>query len=322
MDSMTHKHVPYVCILLQAKKIYLEKFHKNPQNFKEKEEFKSIIKSLANEYDLEENFQEAVSNSYKCFLPIFIPQNISNLINHPNAVNQSITKPFWIMVSALKLFYENMKCLPHIGKISDMTSDSISYINLQHIYINKHKNDLDNFKSICLKILKDRKLPIDYIKEEDLKNFVTNNLTLGNIEYKKISEEYSVPNPSFDISDDEKDCFWYFLVRAMQSFQAKYGKYPGENPDHQSFLSDLPKFKEEVIETIKSVLGNETKYNIDDKYISEMIRMSNSCLHTTGAIVGGLGTQELIKLVTCQFTPVNNTIIADLISSKYTPHLA
>lgn len=64
-----HSHVPYVIILLQALKIWKDSHDgQKPKSFAEKDEFKKFIKEkMAMKYYEENNFIEAVNNSYKLF---------------------------------------------------------------------------------------------------------------------------------------------------------------------------------------------------------------------------------------------------------------
>ncbi len=55
---------------------------------------------------------------------------------------------------------------------------------------------------------------------------------------------------------------------------------------------------------------------IDDKYVKEMLRFSDSKLHNVSAFLGGVASQEGIKLIIKQYTPFNHTFIYDGIHGK------
>ena len=46
------------------------------------------------------------------------------------------------------------------------------------------------------------------------------------------------------------------------------------------------------------------------------VRGGFACLPNMAAFLGGIVAQEAIKLVTNQYNPVDNTVVADLISSS------
>jgi len=50
--------------------------------------------------------------------------------------------------------------------------------------------------------------------------------------------------------------------------------------------------------------------------IAEVVRGGFGTLPTTAAFLGGVVAQEAIKLVTAQYTPLDNTCLVDLIESK------
>ncbi len=55
---------------------------------------------------------------------------------------------------------------------------------------------------------------------------------------------------------------------------------------------------------------------IEDKYISEIIRFGDSKLHNVSALLGGIASQEAIKVLIKQYTPMNHTLIYDGIHAK------
>ena len=55
-----------------------------------------------------------------------------------------------------------------------------------------------------------------------------------------------------------------------------------------------------------------------EEAIHEMIRSGNVELHNMAAILGGMASQEIIKLITHQYIPMNNTLVYDGIHSTST----
>ena len=50
------------------------------------------------------------------------------------------------------------------------------------------------------------------------------------------------------------------------------------------------------------------------------VRFGNSQLHNIGAILGGMASQEIIKVITRQWSPVENTVIFDGIVAGSAAH--
>ena len=56
------------------------------------------------------------------------------------------------------------------------------------------------------------------------------------------------------------------------------------------------------------------KFN--EAYLRELVRFSDSKLHTVSAFLGGVASQEAIKLLIRQFTAINHTLIYDGIHGR------
>jgi amyloid beta precursor protein binding protein 1 len=57
-------------------------------------------------------------------------------------------------------------------------------------------------------------------------------------------------------------------------------------------------------------------YQADKKFAAEMVRASDSKLHNVAAFLGGIASQEVIKLLIKQYTVFNGTLVYDGIVGK------
>jgi hypothetical protein len=82
--------------------------------------------------------------------------------------------------------------------------------------------------------------------------------------------------------------------------------------------NDLPALRSEVDSIMSQIIaaGGDESWRIDDKYVKEMLRFSDSKLHNVSAFLGGVASQEAIKLIIKQYTPLNHTFIYDGIHGK------
>ncbi|KNC73098.1 hypothetical protein SARC_14342, partial [Sphaeroforma arctica JP610] len=64
----------------------------------------------------------------------------------------------------------------------------------------------------------------------------------------------------------------------------------------------------------------ELKLNlrVEDDYLHEICRYGGNEMHSIAAVMGGLGSQEAIKLITGQFVPIENTLIYNGLDNKCT----
>ena len=62
--------------------------------------------------------------------------------------------------------------------------------------------------------------------------------------------------------------------------------------------------------------GDNPSVKVEDKYVREMIRFSDAKLHTVGAFLGGVASQEAIKILIKQYTAMNHHFIYDGIQGR------
>ncbi len=61
---------------------------------------------------------------------------------------------------------------------------------------------------------------------------------------------------------------------------------------------------------------NDAAIKVEDKYVREMLRFSGSKLHNISAVLGGIASQEAIKVLIKQYTALNHTLIYDGIHGR------
>lgn len=67
----------------------------------------------------------------------------------------------------------------------------------------------------------------------------------------------------------------------------------------------------ELLAELAPADGTELALPVTRDHVKELLRLGvhNSQLHTVSSFIGGLASQEVIKLLTHQFIPMNNTFI-------------
>jgi len=110
--------------------------------------------------------------------------------------------------------------------------------------------------------------------------------------------------------DGPGEACWYIALRAADKFHVTHGRYPGEKTDafDQDF-GDLKKFADEILTSLELQTDQLTAF------LKELCRFGNSQIHNIAAILGGISAQEVIKLVTSQWVPLDNTFIFNGINS-------
>ncbi|XP_058942089.2 NEDD8-activating enzyme E1 regulatory subunit-like [Pocillopora verrucosa] len=327
MTKQEHGHTPYVVLLLK----YLNKWkaeHEGrvPQNYKEKDMFKQTIRGgiLVNKDGIpeeEENFDEAIKAVNTALVPTRIPSEVSQIFADDSCCNFTEShSSFWILAKAVKEFVENegTGALPLRGSIPDMTADSKRYIELQNIYQEQARKDIAVVTQRVHRILLDVGKSTDSISDSEIRLFCKNAAFLRLIRGRSLAEE---SEPSLAkanelagyLEDPDSDVVFYILLKAVDRFYSQYHRYPGNFEDQVE--ADVVK--------LKCCLGSllqEWSVNADvkEEYVHEMCRYGASELHSVAAFIGGAAAQEIVKLVTRQFVPFDNTYIYNGITGSST----
>ncbi|MCQ2819438.1 MAG: ThiF family adenylyltransferase [archaeon] len=332
MDEITHKHIPYYVILVQAleelrKKKNNENF--NPKTKAEKDEFKEIIKSMQ-KFNDEDNFNEAMSHYYFCnadstklitdklsyIFSEITDETIDIVLNKSN----TIMKVFFIYCLSLKEFYEKNKTFPVVGNIPDMTADTQSYINLKRVYQKKAEQDKEEIKKIILKkigeISFDEKETVKQLMlnpEKDYIDFVdilTKNWPQISL-FKYINERpFKLVLDQFDEEYQKLNLKYFILFKASEFFFEDKGRYPGVDSNWKEDVSSLNDYVEKVKSLISDANGGDIPCkDVEEQYVFEFCRNGFSFMPPVVSMIGDMTSQEIIKLITYQFETVKNTIL-------------
>ncbi|KAI9300499.1 NEDD8-activating enzyme E1 regulatory subunit [Cunninghamella echinulata] len=320
LDQTDHAHVPYIVILL----IFAEKWKashdgKLPQNYSERNELKAQIRATMRTVD-EENFEEAISNIWRLSPSSnHIPSNVQAIFNDPSCehLNKESTY-FWIIARAVRDFVKNEGNgqLPLPGKLPDMKSDTRNYVALQNVYRQKAKEDLDAVIERVNSLLEEYHIPSEHVPKEAIESFCKNAAHVKMIKYRSIKESNQQSSNEIEnlILSDEN--FGYYIVfKAADKFYKQHNRYPGKRNNEDEELTLL---KQQVITTLQE-LGIENTSSLVDtaliKPITNFLRFADIETPNLAALVGGLVAQEVIKLITHQYIPINNTCLFNGIAS-------
>ncbi|XP_061197128.1 NEDD8-activating enzyme E1 regulatory subunit-like isoform X2 [Saccostrea echinata] len=319
MDKKDHSHTPWLVIIYK----YLQEWKKQhdglpPQNYKEKNQLKQMIREgiRKNEEgvpEVEENFDEAIKSVNLALVPTKIPTEVEQLFNDPSAMNlTSESKPFWILLRAVKEFVENegKGALPLRGSIPDMTADSERYIQLQNAYIEQANKDVavitDKVNMLTSTLAKGVS-----ISDQEIKLFCKNAAFVRVLRCRSLAEEYESQavntqdiGSHLEDEDGESELIFYPILRGVNRFYEEYNRYPGE--DNDQVEPDVQLLKGIIIKLIHE-WGLTS--SVKEDYIHEICRYGASELHTVASVIGGCAAQEVIKIITGQFIPLDNTFI-------------
>ncbi|KHG02955.1 NEDD8-activating enzyme E1 regulatory subunit -like protein [Gossypium arboreum] len=293
-DPVAHKHIPYVVILVKMADEWKTSHGGTlPSTREQKREFKELLKARMAAMD-EDNYKEAIDASFK----LFAPQGI---------------------IAALKEFIANEGGgeVPLEGSIPDMTSSTEHYVNLQKIYQAKSEADYLVLEERVRNILKKIGRDPHSIPKATIKSFSKNARKLKVCRYRSIEDEYNNPSPAElqkYLTDEDYSIAvgFYILLRAVDRYAANFNHFPGQ------FVGGLDEDISRLKTTAVSLLNDLgcSGLTLTEDLINEMCRFGAAELHAVAAIIGGIASQEVIKLITKQFVPMTGTFAFNAIDHK------
>ncbi|XP_058729634.1 NEDD8-activating enzyme E1 regulatory subunit AXR1-like [Vicia villosa] len=318
-DPVVHKHIPYVVILVKMADEWAKSHGgRLPSTREEKKEFKELLKAGMVAQD-EDNYKEAIESSFKVFAPRGISSELQQMLNDSSAEVDSSSSDFWVLVAALKDFVTNEGGgeAPLEGSIPDMTSSTEQYVNLQNIYQAKAEADILAIERVARNTLKKVGRDPNSIPRATIKSFCKNSRKLKVCRYRLIEDEFNSPNlPELQkyLTDEDYSIAVgiYILLRAVDRFAANYNSFPGQFDNAMD--EDISRLKSTAVGLLNDLGCNSA--TLAEDLINEMCRFGAAELHAVAALVGGIASQEAIKLITRQFVPISGTYIFNGIDHK------
>lgn len=308
-------NIPYLVILYKCL-IKWKSTHNDqyPCSYSEKKELKLLIeREFTNDSEVieDDNVEEAIKNVNPRVVPTSVPQQVQFIFEDLRCSNITPdSTDFWILARSVRDFVQNegKGNLPLRGSLPDMISSSGMYVELQRVYLDRANKDADSVWSYVQDLLSSVGRAKSSIVKSDVKDFCRNSAFLSIIKYNTISEEYSslrLDDLRSFLDDPNDDRAYYVLLRAAEKYYELYQCYPGEKQD--TFESDVAQMKILALDFLCS--NGLSSYAISDDYVTEFCRYGGGEIHSVAAFLGGVASQEVIKLITHQFIPFNNTLI-------------
>lgn len=303
----------------------------------------------------EENFDEAKANVLKSLNPPSISNGLREVFDAEDCKNPTKDSAnFWIIANAIHKFHtKNNGLLPLPGALPDMKAQSSDYIKLQNIYKAKARSDIAEVTSTIRQTEEtlNRKPPIE---EKEIEAFCKGaqyvKLIRGRplriakstepIDWTDRAEALSQELETSKMLEQESLLPIYFAFLALDRHHDELSRL------HQSRASDpnplksipgarevsgatfpLPNFAESAHFYTPAVdvekdpkpwprFDTPEAQQTFDNVVKEIERADGAELHNISALTGGMVAQEVIKVLTKQYVPVDNTCVFDGVASR------
>jgi len=269
--------------------------NKFPSSYKEKVQVRQLFEKMRRTPD-EENFNEGAKAVLKLLTKTQVPTNVKEILQSPKIMNLSpSTNIFWFLARALHDYLNDPLSeglLPLRPNLPDMTADSASYVELTKIYRDRAARDLDRFRSILSDLCQASQIEMpDY---STITNFC------NNIPNMKVMNQNGDSDADYDdlLQDPEALCILNLVFDAFLKFKQENCRFPGDCDD-----SELESDKQNILSSINR--------NIAEPYVEELLRSAGLELHSIASYLGGISAQEVIKILTSQYVPIDNCLFYD-----------
>lgn len=336
LSDHDYGHIPYLLLLLH----YLEKWRATndgeaPKTYKEKTAFRDMVKEGArrdNGGGGEENFDEAVGAVLKSLNPLEISSGLREVLDVADCQSPTpASANFWIIAHAIRNFHSNNAALPLPGALPDMKARSADYIQLQNIYKAKARKDLSEVMQDVRSVEK-RLGRQSAIEEKEIEAFCKGAAFVKLVKGRPI--RFRDAPDQMDWTDrakylcqelqDEESLLPIYLCFLAYDWHVKTrdGQKP-ITPDieaPEATAKAMVDYTTDLLNHIAKSCGGafdlEPASEKIEAVAAEMARAGGGELHNISALTGGMVAQEVIKIITKQYVPVDNTCVFDGITSK------
>lgn len=315
-----------------------------PGTYEEKQAFALAVRMASRNYDTELNFQEAVRNAYTAYTERSIDRLHLTALSRDVAVATASAnvagknscscshaavrcQHLHRLLQALEEFLQRHDGQPPVhGSIPDMTASTDWYVQLQTVYRDQAALDVQEMKQLLLLQTNNEDIIID---GDTIATFCQNVHSIDLLQTGSLADDEEEPSKEIcqdlaatTVEGDERPeqlpLLWYLGFRACQLFYSQHGRYPGTTEDyqadvailHQCIVDCVHRYKLSDNEVLQSTLLQNHHH-----YAMELTRYGNAEIHTVASVVGGVASQEAVKLITGQYVPINNTYVYNGIAS-------
>ncbi|KAM0716965.1 hypothetical protein Q7P37_006817 [Cladosporium fusiforme] len=347
LETMTaHEkgHIPYVCLLLHyVKKWSADNDGKVPEAYKDKSAVRNMIRADGGD---EENFEEAYAAVLKSLNPPKPPSSVRDIMASEESQKLTPTSSsFWFITRAVQEFYNKHGVLPLPGGLPDMKAHSNDYITLQKIYKEKARRDCQEVVSIVQQLEEASGRSSLSVDPREVENFCKGAAHIHLVRGRPLQVILPGADVKFgdrakamanQLTNPESMLGLHIAFLAFDDFVATHSTptthtdgvpsliSPGEaGADYEADAAKLTGIAHKIIDNLINEAGtriedpeySELKEEVE-KICVEMTRAGGKELHNIASLAGGMIAQEIIKVLTAQYIPIDNCCLFDGITSR------
>ncbi|KAG4434902.1 hypothetical protein IFR05_009600 [Cadophora sp. M221] len=297
-----HGHIPWIALILHFLTKWEEERGSLPSTYKDKTAFRKLVSGATrtdNAEGGEENFEEAVAAVLKTVSAPILSSAVREVFDYkPNELESNSS--FWIIADAIKQFHQKHNQLPLPGSVPDMKAQSTVYVRLQNIYKSKARQDVAKVLETVRAHPGGKDIDVAEV-ESFCKNAAFIKLIHGSDLKKPLDPDFA----SKELKSDEDAAMFMTPLSLLPIYLSLDATSHVPSLSSSDILATIDK-------TIPGASSNPRLVQITE----EVARAKGAELHNISALTGGMVAQEVIKIITKQYIPIDNLCIFDGISSR------
>ncbi|KYK54570.1 NEDD8-activating enzyme E1 regulatory subunit [Drechmeria coniospora] len=304
LDNHEHGHLPLVAILLHYLALW-KQAHGGayPSSYADKIAFRKSVSDAMrrdNPEGGEENFEQAIAAVMQHVTPPSLPNSLRQVFNYRHG-DENLRSNFWVISQAVQQFYHEHQQLPLPGGLPDMKAQSNVYVDLQTIYKEKARQDACEVLAVARTIPGGGQIGLEEVE-----------IFCKNAKFLKLVNPVEIRDPCLEHiveKELEKDEMAASGGPDMpRSLVPLYLALVATSHGSAASASDIVS---SIVRRAPVLLGNERVAEV----AAEVSRAAGGELHTISAFTGGMVAQEMIKIITKQYIPIDNTYIDETLQS-------
>ena len=323
--------VPYVVLLLHALQAW-RAAHAGavPKSYDEKRAFRDSLAALRrpNPDVGFDNVDEAFKNAHLAYARKEPNGDVADVLAVAAERAAHTKEPFWILAAALAEFRDaHGGTLPLHATLPDMTASSQNYLGLLRAYHTKAADDAAAFGKLVDAVAKRVGKDPASISPDERATFAANAYGIASLSLRSVEHEIApasvaketVANAIAEDASDASPILFYLMWRACdQAWAASKSSYPGDAKRPKPWTdAELQAEAGALLARAKTLASDTYGLNPDvltPAHALEMVRFGGVEVHNIAALVGGVASQEAVKLLTSQFVPMRNTFVYNGVS--------
>jgi amyloid beta precursor protein binding protein 1 len=191
-----------------------------------------------------------------------------------------------------------------------------------------------------LRILETRPLYVEYMVQDTtspivqmfnntikLSSNIINNNNFTTLTSDARDDLLSSTMDPYETDPAQTPLLWWIALRACDAFYDRHQHYPGKHDQELALEADANEVYNCMLEIVHSLglVDDENTSELIKVYIldkvkgkdlaREVVRYDEAEIHTIAAVVGGVASQEAVKLITGQYVPIDDTYVYNGIAS-------